>query len=313
MYHAVDSLPEAAPLPIRDVAAAYDQAGGDYIAYADGDPQRLFAFDGPHGYADRRVWSIIEAKLRELRAAGASAVSILDAGCGAGTWLRRAVTAAHSLGFATIMARGFDLADAQLRSARAMAAELARLPGVNLTFEVADLTERLPEADASADLTLCLYSVLSHLPVARLPGVVAELARVTRGHFVTSVRAVGSTPTIFVSSLDRASRFQLDHGSDLCEFELCDGRRMELRFHLFSASELRSYFAPRFEIEGLLGLDIFHHRFQPDARWNPPALALDRALQRRLEQLEESHAGDPSFMNRANHLLLVGRARRTGA
>jgi hypothetical protein len=57
-----------------------------------------------------------------------------------------------------------------------MAHDLAGLPGVNLTFDVADLTRRLPEADASVDMTLCLYSVLSHLPVARLPEVSAEIA-----------------------------------------------------------------------------------------------------------------------------------------
>jgi hypothetical protein len=67
------------------VAAAYNQAGGDYVAYADGDPTQLFAFDGPHAYADRRVWTLLEAKLTDLRATGASSISILDAGCGPGT------------------------------------------------------------------------------------------------------------------------------------------------------------------------------------------------------------------------------------
>jgi hypothetical protein len=30
------------------VAASYNQAGGDYVAYADGDPTHLFAFNGLH-------------------------------------------------------------------------------------------------------------------------------------------------------------------------------------------------------------------------------------------------------------------------
>jgi hypothetical protein len=38
-----------------NVAAAYNQAGGDYVAYADGDSTHLFAFNGLHAYADRRA------------------------------------------------------------------------------------------------------------------------------------------------------------------------------------------------------------------------------------------------------------------
>lgn len=79
-----------------------------------------------------------------------------------------------------------------------MAHDLAGQTGVDLTFEVADLTGRLAEADVSVDMTLCLYSVLSHLPVANPTKVAAEIARVTRGHFVTTVRSIGSPPTIFV-------------------------------------------------------------------------------------------------------------------
>jgi hypothetical protein len=54
------------------------------------------------------------------------------------------------------------------------------MPGVDLRFDVSDLESRLPEADASVDITLCLYSVLSHLRVTSLRGVVRELGRVTR-------------------------------------------------------------------------------------------------------------------------------------
>src|SRR5882672_5911044 len=97
----------------RHVAAVYNQAGDDYVAYADGDPNRLFCFDGSHAYADRQVWLLLDKKLSKLRAAGANSLSILDAGCGPGTWLRRIATHAHRLGFSKIAARGFDVALAQ--------------------------------------------------------------------------------------------------------------------------------------------------------------------------------------------------------
>jgi hypothetical protein len=97
--------------------AAYNQAGGDYVAYADGDPTHLFAFNGLHAYPDRQIWTVLEAKLTHRRATGASSISILDAGCGPGTWLRRLVTRAHVLGFTTITARGFDVARVQVQRA----------------------------------------------------------------------------------------------------------------------------------------------------------------------------------------------------
>ncbi len=294
-----------------NVAAAYNQAGADYVAYADGDPTHLFAFSGLHAYADRRIWTLLEAKLTALRATGASCISILDEGCGPGTWLRRLVTRAHALGFTSITARGFDVARAQVQRARLLAKDLCGISGVNLTFDVADLADELPEADASVDLTLCLYSVLSHLPVASLPKISAEIARVTSGHFIITVRAVGSTPTIFVDSIEKARHFRHDNSRDRCEIDLCDGRHIDMNFHLFTASELRSNFADYFDIEDLRGLDLFHNRFAPDPRWNPAFLAVDTQFFDELERLEESYATSPGFVERATHILLVARHRQT--
>lgn len=70
----------------------------------------------------------------------------------------------YALGFTKITARGFDVARAHIQRARLLASGLTRIPGVTMIFDVADLTRELPEADASIDLTLCRYSVLSHLP-----------------------------------------------------------------------------------------------------------------------------------------------------
>jgi SAM-dependent methyltransferase len=97
-----------------------------------GDPTQPFAFDGMHAYADRCVWNLLETRLADLRASGASAISLLDAGCGPGAWLRRLVLRARVLGFASITARGFDIAQAQIQRARFLARELSSLPGVNL-------------------------------------------------------------------------------------------------------------------------------------------------------------------------------------
>jgi SAM-dependent methyltransferase len=296
-----------------DVAEIYNQAGDDYVCYADGDPSQPFAFDGMHAYADRCVWALLETKLTDLRASGASSVRFLDAGCGPGTWLRRLVIRAHALGFSSITARGFDIAQAQIQRARLAARNLSSLPGVNLTFDVADLTDRLPEPDASVDMTLCLYSALSHLPVASLTDISTEIARVTSGHFITTVRPAGSTPTAFVESVEKVRRLKQDHARDRCEIDLSDGRHMAFGFHLFTAVELRNHFASCFDIEDLRGLDLFHSRFMPDPRWNPVSPLGNSQLVDELVRLEKAYATSTEFMDRAAHLLLVARSRRAAA
>jgi SAM-dependent methyltransferase len=293
-----------------DVADIYNQAGDEYASYADGDPSQPFAFDGIHAYADRCVWTVLETKLREMRASGASSVRFLDAGCGPGTWLRRLVICARALGFSSITARGFDIAQAQIQRARLAARDLSSLPGVNLTFDVADLTDRLPEPDASVDITLCLYSALSHLPVASLTDISTEIARVASGYFIATVRPIGSTPTAFVESVENVCRLKQDHVRDRCEIDLSDGRRMAFCFHLFTAAELRNHFALGFDVEDLRGLDLFHNRFMPDPRWNPACPSDDSQLADELERLEKTYATSAEFIDRATHLLLVARSRR---
>ena len=295
------------------VADIYNQAGDDYVSYADGDPSQPFAFDGMHAYADRCVWAVLEKKLTDLRASGASSVRLLDAGCGPGTWLRRLVIRAHALGFSGITARGFDIAQEQIRRARLATRDLSSLPGVNLTFEVADLADRLPEADASVDLTLCLYSALSHLPVARLPDISKEIVRVTSGYFITTVRPIGSTPTAFVDSIENVRRLKQNHVRDRCEIDLSDGRHIAFSFHQFTAVELLDYFAGGFDIEDLRGLDLFHSRFMPDPRWNPICRSGDNQLADELARLENAYATSSEFMDRAAHLLLVARHRPAAA
>jgi hypothetical protein len=98
-----------------------------------------------------------------------------------------------------------------------------------------------------------------------------------------------------------------------CEIELCDGRHIVLSFHLFAASELRSYFSDQFDIEDLRGLDLFHNRFAPDPRWNPLSQTVDNQFSDELERLEETYATSSGFMERATHLLLVARRRPAAA
>ncbi len=286
------------------VATAYNQAGDDYIAYADGDPGALYAFDGQYAYGDRRIWELLFSKLCALRATGKRSLRVLDLGCGPGTWLRRVVTRARAIGFDDIAARGFDIADAQVRRARELSAGLTGLRGVTLTFEVGDILEPLAESDASVDIVLCLCGVLNHLPARDLSRVLAEVGRVTSGFFVTSVRAAGSTPTLYVDAIERARRFRQDNMGDRLEIELDDGRRLSLPSHLFRAAELRALVSPHLTIEDMAGIDLFHGRFAGDPRWNTPSRP-DDGLAQELDRLEKRYCRDLAFVDRATHLLLV--------
>jgi SAM-dependent methyltransferase len=297
----------------RAIATAYNQSGDNYLSYADGDPSRLFAFDGQYAYGDRCIWEILNLKLCELRDRGALSVRILDLGCGPGTWIRRTVTQARKLGFTSIIARGVDIADEQVRRARALSAELASLQGVNISFEVGDILKPLPEPDASVDFCLCLCGVLNHIPRAKLSAALAEFGRVTRGCFLTSVRAIGSTPTVYVEGIEQALRFRQDHQAERLDVEFPKGRLISVYSHLFSAAELESLVAPYIAIEDLRGLDLFHGRFARDPRWNPPNVEFAELFVDKLDQLEQLYCRQSEFIDHATHLLLVGRNRRTCA
>lgn len=293
------------------IAHAYDLARGSYSDHADGCSSDLFNFSGKYAYADSQVWGCLSEKLAQLRRSGLTTLRILDAGCGPGTWIRRLVVRAIELGFTKITARGFDLSSAQIQQARERSSLLSGQPGITLQFDVDDLTTALPESDASVDLTLCLYSVLSHIPTALLPHITDELARVTAGSLIATVRAVGSMPSGIVAAIEEVRQLRLHHGRDWFEVELDGGRRAAFDFHLFSSAELACYFSKSFEIESLRGLDFFHNRFIGDCRWNPSSLDVSDALLQKLGELEEMFAADPEYIDHANHLLLVGNPRQS--
>ena len=287
------------------IAAAYNEAGYRYTRYADGGGRNLFCFEGRHAYGDRKTWEVIETKLQALRARGLERLRVLDWGCGPGTWLRRVVVRAHEIGFTAIEAQGMDIADAQLQRADVLARGVAQLPGVRISFGHGDL--RNPVTVPQADLCLCLYGVLNHIPVAELPAVFSRMASVSAGYFIATVRAVGSQPTVYVDEISAASRFFQDNLVNRLNVEFANGRRVSFPSHLFARAELSRLAQARFEVEEIRGLDLFHSRFAKDPRWNPPgAGALGRVLQE-LARLEDRYCCDPGFIDHAAHLLLVAR------
>ncbi|WP_182911974.1 class I SAM-dependent methyltransferase [Sphingomonas cavernae] len=288
-----------------EIARAYDSAGVHYLTYADGPGRDLFDFGGRYSYGDRRIWTAIEARLVALAEAGCETLRVLDVGCGPGTWLRRVVARAWALGIPQIEARGFDISGEQIAIARMRANDLRDYAGLRLRFETADMTDPLPEATGSVDLCLCLNGVLNHVEMEHQPAVSAELARVTRGALLVSVRTVGSQPSIFVDHVERAITFRQDHRTNRLAIDLADGQHIEFSSHLFAAHELDMLFAPHIGITRLCGLDLFHSRFAPDPRWNPEEGAEADPFHADLEKLEHAYSTDPHFIDHATHLLML--------
>ncbi|HEY4276149.1 MAG TPA: class I SAM-dependent methyltransferase [Rhizomicrobium sp.] len=313
LAYRLPAIPPSVPEPAQSIANAYDRAGYRYGLYADGDVRKIFAFDGKYAYGDRKTWDAIEIALRSLRASGKETLTVLDLGCGPGTWLRRTVTRARQMGFSSVEAVGLDIAAAQLQRARVHARALSEQPGVALRFDLGDLCGPISAADRSIDLCLCLNGVLNHVPPASLPSVFAEIARVTSGWFLATVRSVGSTPTVYIDEVSAARRFHQDNRENRMEVEFHNGSRVAFNSHLFARRELQSLAQRHFELDDIRGLDLFHGRFAADPRWNPESGAPTSHFEEQLERLENRYCRDPGFMDHATHLLLAARAMEVKA
>ena len=300
------ALPAAlTPVLSKHTAHVYDAAGRDYLAYADGDATQLFNFTSGFSFADREIWRRLDATLIRLAADGRKTVSILDAGCGPGTWLRRMALRARDLGFTEINAFGFDISPGMINLAKAAAFHIED-HAIQMRFAVRDITKRPIFKTAEFDICLCLYGVFNHLPVAAHQDVAAELCRVTADSLFVTVRAVGSLPTIYVDRLDQARSFCQNNDSDMLEIDMVNGEHIGLTSHLFSSDELHALFHPHLAGAAMVGLDLFHGRFATDKRWNPAEIAGQEDLESDLDELEHRYASNPHFINRAAHILLIG-------
>lgn len=103
--------------------------------------------------ADER-WPAVADALARLHAAGRYSLRIVDADCGTGDLLLRAVRYARALGFTAIEARGIDDVPSLVEQGRSTAASLHD-PAIGICFETQDLATTLAEeAEFPADIIL---------------------------------------------------------------------------------------------------------------------------------------------------------------
>lgn len=292
------------PASARHAADAYDATGTAYLRYADGLNEQPLEFSSRYAFADRTLWSRIEASLTALHASGRRAIRVLDIGCGPGTWTLRTARRAAQMGFTAIECRGIDPSPGMIALAR-QAATGVEDSAVGLTFEVADLHSALAsEDDHGADLVLCLYGVFNHLAAPLRASAAQALARVNGGTLIVTARSVGSLPTIYVAGIEHAAHYVQDNDADRMEIDLTNGTHLAFDSHLFRARELAELFAPHCPVRELTGLDLFHSRFAANPAWNP-AGANGAETADRLARLEQLCAADEVLIDSAAHIMLV--------
>jgi hypothetical protein len=100
----------------------------------------------------RALWKVHKV-LRDLRAKGRRAISIIDTRCWNGDLLVRAARHARALGFVAIEARGFDASAGRVAAARA-AARAWPDPGIGFVFEVRPRGGAFPIEDLEVDILI---------------------------------------------------------------------------------------------------------------------------------------------------------------
>lgn len=100
----------------------------------------------------RALWKVHRV-LRDLRAKGRRAISIVDTHCGNGDLLIRAARHARALGFVAIEAQGFDALAGSVAAASA-AARAWPDSGIGFVFEVRPRGGALPVEDFEADILI---------------------------------------------------------------------------------------------------------------------------------------------------------------
>lgn len=290
-------------------AAAYDQVGEDYTRYADGDDWLCSGSIGVRGRTDQILWQTLTSLVETLANTGQTSISICDAGCGPGTWLMRICLYAEQRGL-TVSGYGFDISSAQLKIARTRQAKLPSSAAkfVDFQFVQADLSKRLDFSDAAFDIVCCNYTVLNHIPTESFAIAVSELCRISRGYVVTTVRALGSNFTAFVTDQSRVRDYRFDDDKGQLWVELDDASTHTIGLHFYTAYEMQREFSLYTRVLDCRAVNLFWARFTPDERWTGRLLAdtIDLAdLMGQLTTLEVRYCRDPAWIDHGSQILIV--------
>lgn len=279
---------------LESTKKAYSDNSDAYPEYADGltggrvSEVSLFQFHSERrfGTNDLETWRIICPNIEELLT-HKNSLSILDVGCGVGTWLARiGVKYPGSKGI------GIDIVDDFIKKANKIAEDLEI--DDRFSFEHGDGT-LLTFDDKSFDLVICLHDVANNTPDFKK--LIYELHRVARHRVILSVHSIHGPRTCYVASLKEISNFK-QHG-DICSFIDAQGRQQSLFSHLFTAQEIQEIVSRSAQnILDVKGVDLLSSRFEVTSGSQVPE---------RLLILEQELCRDIETINYFHHIVVVSR------
>lgn len=297
----------------------YDSFSNSYTQYANGTSAlsellELNESDVSHAFSwgDVQTWQSIEQSLDLLinqreQSGEPHPIKVVDIGCGDGTWALRIAHHCFSRKV-PVSITCLDLSPAMLDSARAHFEQFfaqCQPDDMCVTYALCDLATGLPEPIKrdKFDITLCLHTVLNHLPATCLNFAIAELVAATRGFLFFSVKPPFSRPTFYAAPMSDILHF--DRRNEHLYALDRSGSFHILRSNLISHQQLQDALAPLAVATQFIGLDVLVSRLTPDPRWvgdDPTAklLPIEDLL-----SLEARTASDARYLNFANHILAI--------
>lgn len=291
--------------------AAYNAFSDDYVSYSDGDVRNhLYDFkERQYSFADAKLWKKIKEVIAwSQKGNGKSPISVLDVGCGPGTWLLR-LADTFSADSNTLSGVGGDKSPSMIQLANQhLSNYLTNNPGrqLDLSFSEIDLTESLPYADNQFDVSLCLYTVLNHIPISSISTAIQEMWRVTKKVNVSVVRSVLGMPTVYVCGLGKIEEYK--QTDNLLTFRHQNGYTGTLISHLFTYQEIIDAFEKVSRVKECFGLDIFMSRFFRPSAWirnTKEILPVPQPVLEQLQMWEEKVCHDPSWVDFGNHIVII--------
>jgi SAM-dependent methyltransferase len=304
----------------NDVASFYNLFSGSYTSYANGSAVLEEIIDlgssiDSHSFSrsDWKTWEAIQSSIDTLvsekkRREDKTPFTLLDVGCGDGVWAIRIANYCLSNNIA-VDVDCVDLSDNMLQCAEFLFStycdSFEAMPDLRVTFKKCNIIDGLGGSHKGRryDLTLCLHTVLNHVPREALDSCMRELVEHTSGFLYLSVKPPFSRPTFYAASMSEVIRYERrdDH---LYALDL-KGKFHVIPSSLISAEQLRELFR-RYPIDyELVALDVVLSRFMPDPQWiggdtNEMCVPMDSLL-----ELEAKVSTDPALLDFANHILAV--------
>ena len=271
-------------------------------------------------WSDLQTWQAmkdsIDTLITEKERRGQRRVfTLLDVGCGDGVWAIRVANYCLSKDVA-VEVECLDLSDKMLRRAESLFSTYISVHGITsflrVRYHKCNLAHGLGDDHRHQryDLTLCLHTVLNHVPSDTLDNCVRELVMHTSSFLFFSIKPPLSRPTFYAAPMSEIIRYER-RDEHLYALDL-KGRFHVIRSNLISAERLHEMLSQHSVNYEFIALDVIISRFMPDPQWLGDEQYSQHLPMDDLLALEAKAGMNPRLLDFANHILAVVDTRRDG-